>query len=525
MVWVEMHETQLFRSVGFTRLVVKTIFDILKAISEDVLLPVGFVDVRDGWVWEYDSSTAEGDTPWISGFVLIVLLLGLANNYFKFKDSLIPKPMRVLPSRAGQIILQQLLTKATHWLDDLTNGLSIVSNGFMGGSPSGPLTPLSPPPFHGFADIVYHRQSHQISLSTMLSVASSTWYPQQPPIQDHARRVCKISVDRVCARITRQTRTIEAGERREDPLRIALVTVTIEPSLYQNNDQTERSSRLFTTHNQSPSLRDAMITSTTTYTEFGGSVRLTYPGAALEISRTRTNAVSRPATAVGLVINEVQIGIQNQNQFFWRYPISKEDIGGIEVNKSATFSDHVGEISYLASKAPDAVSVKTSMTCVLLHNTRSNNRWNNALRGLLWFVSIVRDNGVDYPCRHVRFKLHTDIPQDENGLFVFPRDGECGTTMDLGEYRFHDNDGVFCLEILRGDDRLNIDNPHQRAAPFEMTSGLWKTTADTMGNFSVTETSAKEINPNVKTALEIGVTEPLRKKQKRSKMKIEDLLN
>jgi hypothetical protein len=124
----------------------------------------------------------------------------------------------------------------------------------------------------------------------------------------------------------------------------------------------------------------------------------------------------------------------------------------------------------------------------------------------------------------IRFKLHTDIPQDENDIFVFPRDGEGGRTTDLGQYHFSDNDGKFCLEILQGGG-LNIDNPHQRAAPFEMTSGLWNSTADTM-EFQFHETSGtEEINPNVKMALEIGVTELPWKRQKRSKMKIEDLLN
>jgi hypothetical protein len=51
----------------------------------------------------------------------------------------------------------------------------------------------------------------------------------------------------------------------------------------------------------------------TTNNELGGSIRLTYPGAAIEISRTGTNAVSRPATAVGLVINKVQIGIESKS--------------------------------------------------------------------------------------------------------------------------------------------------------------------------------------------------------------------
>jgi hypothetical protein len=53
-----------------------------------------------------------------------------------------------------------------------------------------------------------------------------------------------------------------------------------------------------------------------------------------------------------------------------------------------------------------------------------------------------------------------------------------------------DNGGKFSLEILRVDDRLNIDDPHQRAEPFEMMNGLGKTSADTTGNLSFTETSA-----------------------------------
>jgi hypothetical protein len=55
MLWVEMHETLLFRSPSFTRFVAKTIFDLLRNISETVFSPVGFLDVRDFWAWEYQA--------------------------------------------------------------------------------------------------------------------------------------------------------------------------------------------------------------------------------------------------------------------------------------------------------------------------------------------------------------------------------------------------------------------------------------------------------------------------------------
>jgi hypothetical protein len=60
----------------------------------------------------------------------------------------------------------------------------------------------------------------------------------------------------------------------------------------------------------------------------------------------------------------------------------------------------------------------------------------------------LKDCNVTYPCRHVRFRAQVDISPDEDSRFTFPKDGECGSLLDLGEYRFsEDNNGVVLLEV------------------------------------------------------------------------------
>jgi hypothetical protein len=55
MVWVEVHEKEIYRSkILFTETVTNAIQDILRAIAEDVFPTVGFMDEKDGQVVMYD---------------------------------------------------------------------------------------------------------------------------------------------------------------------------------------------------------------------------------------------------------------------------------------------------------------------------------------------------------------------------------------------------------------------------------------------------------------------------------------
>jgi hypothetical protein len=60
MLWVEMHETELFRSPYFTRFVADTISNIIRMIAQYVFSPVGFLDVRDFWALECDLNAPNG---------------------------------------------------------------------------------------------------------------------------------------------------------------------------------------------------------------------------------------------------------------------------------------------------------------------------------------------------------------------------------------------------------------------------------------------------------------------------------
>ena len=51
--------------------------------------------------------------------------------------------------------------------------------------------------------------------------------------------------------------------------------------------------------------------------------------------------LERPSSSIGLDFNGVQIGIENGNQFYWRYPVSKLQE---YMRKSATFFNYNGTI-------------------------------------------------------------------------------------------------------------------------------------------------------------------------------------
>ena len=100
---------------------------------------------------------------------------------------------------------------------------------------------------------------------------------------------------------------------------------------------------------------------------------------------------------------------------------------------------------YPSTQPPDSIRTTALMTCSYFprqFGLQSSTRINTDP------LTKLKDCNVTYPCRHVRFRAQVDISPDEDSRFTFPKDGECGSLLDLGEYRFsEDNNGVVLLEV------------------------------------------------------------------------------
>jgi hypothetical protein len=133
------------------------------------------------------------------------------------------------------------------------------------------------------------------------------------------------------------------------------------------------------------------------------------------------------------------------------------------------------------------------------------------IRGFLRSCRIVREGGIDYPCRNVRFNLHTDILPNENGKFEF-NSAEGGVSIDLGQYKFSDDDGIFRLDIDRNERvPLPIQDPHKWAPGSQgnpMKRGLWEATAERPGQIRFAESTYPGNDAKVQTVMEVDVQKP-----------------
>lgn len=285
-------------------------------------------------------------------------------------------------------------------------------------------------PFHSVADISYLGKKIRLSLS--LSLSLSTSMPQVSETTVESRSVCEIEINSLEA-------SLGFGL---SPLRIQDIRFMTGPQLDPASDSNPRS---FTCYGQWPQKLDATISGISYSRGSGGTLSVGYPQAGgIQASKSWSETVQRPLTCAGLSLKDMEIGIDSENQFVWRYPILRNnDLR----HKSATFKNHKGMVAYPTSQPPDSICTKATMTCDINFSCLS---WAlGHLRGLIPFKTKVRDGNLTYPCRHVRFNVQVNVSPENGGQFSFPGDNECGGSLDLGEYHFSNTNGVLVLEIER----------------------------------------------------------------------------
>jgi hypothetical protein len=183
------------------------------------------------------------------------------------------------------------------------------------------------PPFHGFADILYCDHSIRLSLSTLFSMKSSAWDINGINPNESSRSQCNILIEELEARLDHPP--IQRG-----PVEIQEVRLHIGPSA--------TASRMVTAHHQVPSLTNISVSGSSNYRERGITLGTGYPTfASLGAVAKWGETLERPPTSIGLDFKGVQVGIENGNQFYWRYPVSKSQE---YMKKSATFPTIVGRL-------------------------------------------------------------------------------------------------------------------------------------------------------------------------------------
>lgn len=289
-------------------------------------------------------------------------------------------------------------------------------------------------PFYSFADISY--LGEKVRLSFNLSLSLTTFSPQIPQIQTGSRRVCKFKIKSLEGRLGMGS----------SPLRIQDIRISTGPQL--DPAITTHTARSFTCSDQSPSKLDATVSGVSYSSGGSGAVSIGYPQS-VGVSTTRNwgETIQRPPACLGLNLKDMEIGIDSNNQFVWRYPVLRNnDLR----HKSVKFENHTGSITYPTTQSPTSMRTAATMTCDV--NTSRFSRAFVHLRRLIPSRSKIKDGNTMYPCRHVRFNLQVDLFPDDTGQFWFPQKDEGGGCLDLGEYFFKDGgNGVLVLEIQRKD--------------------------------------------------------------------------
>ena len=151
------------------------------------------------------------------------------------------------------------------------------------------------------------------------------------------------------------------------------------------------------------------------------------------------------------------------------------------------------------------------MTCGI---SKPNVPWRTLPQGLIPSSTSVRDGSVVYPCRQARFCLQTDILPDGDGNFKFPSSGEGGFPVDLGQYKFTDDNGHSILEVQRSERRsLVISNPHTWI-PSHVQAVEAGVTANARGVIVSTQEGGVSTRRQVEASLEIELKEPRKRWQR-----------
>jgi hypothetical protein len=184
--------------------------------------------------------------------------------------------------------------------------------------------------------------------------------------------------------------------------------------------------------------------------------------ASLKGSGTKGRSYTFPAQTVGLDVDRILIRRWKTNHFLWRYPVTKatEPFKEGPLDQSARFSNHSGKFYYLNRNVPSSMNFELAV--------------NYQIPGRSVFI---QNNGKNYPCRSLLFKLEVKILPNEMSQFIYPRDGSSGTPLNLGTFRFaHDPDGHPVLQISHDGVETSIPDPHLNGALPDQSHGpAWST--------------------------------------------------
>jgi hypothetical protein len=299
-------------------------------------------------------------------------------------------------------------------------------------------------------------------------------------------------------------------------LRIEELSLGIKPTVLwhenMNSAGLNQALRHFTAHHQSPAQREATVAGLTSTEEWGGAFRAGYPQPGISVEVTRKKGISRArpvGNGIDFDFDKIEIGIHEGNQFLWRYPLQRHTPYYGE-SKSVRLGPHSGTIAYQTDTPPDKIKITTTMVCSLTtanESIGSHSNIKSKTKRFLRFLHVVRDGGKDFPCRHVRFRLHTDVVPNETNQFNF-NSATGASIIDLGQHSFFEENGVIVLEIHRKENTpLKVPEPHRWVPKpnYPMKRGLWEATAEKPGSIRFSETAATGQDVTVRTELELDL--------------------
>ena len=193
------------------------------------------------------------------------------------------------------------------------------------------------------------------------------------------------------------------------------------------------------------------------------------PGISLELSRNIGVSFTPPVSnGIEIDFDKIKVGVNFS--------------GDIRSSRHLALTNPQHSVNILAQSRIQQVNPQMRIAAMACGMYGGSQMLSPQIRGFLRSCRIVRKGGIDYPCRSVRFKLHTDILPNENGKFDFNSVTEGGLSMDLGQYKFSDDDGIFRLDIDRNERvPLPIQDPHKWSPGSQgnpMKRVLWEATAE-----------------------------------------------
>jgi len=368
-------------------------------------------------------------------------------------------------------------------------------------------------PFHCKVDIIgLDQPGQEISITLWLKIKS---LHESEAIVKH-RCLCHVTAEKFEAQIA------ALDEETKTALRLREIHLHMGPTVHELNRtdyDVKIQKRSFETIDQQPQKKHLVSEGSTEGQDVTTDARMTYPGPSIGRSLKQGRTISRPASVVGIDIDLLEIGCRKRSQLFWRYPVLPKAafIPESPLTRHAQFENHHGKFVYLSNKVPDSLRIEVEVLCSLpsLAQVKLLERFRAAIT-----PNYILHKETKYPCRDIRLRLQVDILPTERNLFIFPREGLSGRSLDLGSFKFVENAGQLGLEVDRGEDgQFSIPDPHAWNVPFCFEQGNWMIRTDKIGELRIRERSAiREICPTEAT-LQFAVTDIGIDKKKATKRK------